>query len=309
MSKIKVSQDYLYEYLIEHNVTISRLPQLMGVSDGAVYGCFRHTPDRFGRPMRFSPAITEKLNTALPTLAAQIQQATITFGSDQTFTNSWGRTYDPAAREAVLAVGKYFKLTPFLERVLGWKKGKRDMILVSRKSRVFGQVSQEDVNRINAELLSVASVLSSWEVVIDEGCSVSESESESNSNSESSSESSSESYNDNTLNTNAARKTMESSFEAPKYGWDDTGLSLPQRSALLRERWPNGMLLFRVSGGYIAEGEDANAVHDLLDDVQPYTDPENGVTIAWISNEQISQVLPRLIFQGRRFAITDMYKE
>lgn len=163
--KVQVTSDTLYQYLLEHNFTISLLSKYMGVSNGIVCNSFQHIPNRLGKPMKFSAANLEKLNAVLPQIADDLRRATITFGSEQTFTNSWGNTYDPAAREAVLAVGNYFKITPFLLRILGWKKGKRDMILVSTKSPVYGQVSQEDVNRINAELLSVAGVLSSYEVV------------------------------------------------------------------------------------------------------------------------------------------------
>lgn len=166
--KVQVTSDTLYKYLQEHDFIISVLSKYMGVSNGIVCNSFKHVLNRLGKPMKFSAANLAKLNAALPVIAEDLRKATITFGSDQTFTNSWGNTYDPAAREAVLAVGNYFKITPFLFRILEWKKGKRDTILVSKTSPVYGQVCQDDVNRINAELLSVAGVLSSYEVIPEE---------------------------------------------------------------------------------------------------------------------------------------------
>lgn len=291
IKKAKVSPDWLYDYLQERNFIISVLSKRMGVSNGIVCNSFKHVLNRLGKPIRFSAANLARLNAALPVIADELCGRVITFGSEETFTNQWGNTYDPATLDGVMAVGDYFKLTPFLERVLGWKKGKRDMILVSRNSPVYKQVSEEDVNRINAELLAVAGVLSSYEVVEKEGSSTSDGD------------------NAKPQKVSTKRTTMESSYEAPKYEWDDTSLGLPERSALLRQRWPNGMLLFRVNGGYTAEGDDAQTVHDLLPDVHPYNNPESGMTTAYMSEEQMTQVLSQFIAQGRRVMMTDMYKE
>ena len=294
IKKIEVTPDWLYQYLQEHNFIISLLSKRMGVSNGIVCNSFRHVLNRLGKPMKFSDANIARLNAALPKMADEIKAATISFGSNETFTNTFGHTYDPATREAVLAVGEFFKLTPFLERLLGWKKGKRDMILVSTKSPVYGQVSQDDVNRINAELLAVAGVLSNYEVVDDDNSSNSNENDDNNAKH---------------LKASTKRKTMECRCEAPKYGWDDTSIGLPERSRLLRQQWPNGMLLFRVNGGYTVEVDDAHTVHKLMPDVQPYTNPESGITTAYMSEEQMTQVLSKIIAKGRRVMITDMYKE
>lgn len=167
MNKTAVSQDFLYQYLTDHNVTISFLAKRMGASVSIVSKSLRHKKDRLGHTMRLTPANIERLNVALPVIAEELRASVLSFGSDQTFTNSWGRTYDPALRQPILDLSRFFKITPFLLRVLGWKKGKRDMVLVSRNSLAFGHISQDDVNKINAELLSLAGVLSGYEVIPD----------------------------------------------------------------------------------------------------------------------------------------------
>ena len=42
------------------------------------------------------------------------------------------------------------------EKVLGWNKAKCDITLSVKSSPMYGRVTQDDVNRINAEVLAVA---------------------------------------------------------------------------------------------------------------------------------------------------------
>lgn len=177
IQKAKVTQDFLYEYLTGHSVNLNRLNELMGVSNGILMGCFRHNPNRLGKPMSFSQKNIVRLNAALDTLAAQIKQCIITFGSDQTRTNNRGTTYDPAAAAAIVErLSPYFKLTTFTNRVLGWNAKKKDTVLSNPSSKVYGNITSDDVARINAELLAIAGMLGGIEVVADEGSSSSSSD-------------------------------------------------------------------------------------------------------------------------------------
>lgn len=167
MNKTAVSQDFLYQYLTDHNIRMSFLAERMGVSEAIVSKSLRHKKDRLGHTMRLTPANIARLNAALPVIADELRASVLSFGSGQTFTNSWGRTYDPALRQPVLDLSRFFKTIPFLLRVVGWKRGKRDMTLVSRNSTVFGQITKDEADKINTELLSLAGVLSGYEVVSD----------------------------------------------------------------------------------------------------------------------------------------------
>ena len=166
--KIQVSQDTLRNYLKEHNITFSILAERMGVSVGIVSGCFNHKPNRLGKPLKFSAVNLERLNAALPQIADELKGCILTFGSDQTYSNPRGVDYDPALIEHIKrGISKYFKLNTFCERVLGWKVGKKESVLCQPASKAYGHITKEDVDRLNAELLSVAGVLSSYEVVPD----------------------------------------------------------------------------------------------------------------------------------------------
>ena len=167
MEKIKVSQDALYSYLTEHDVKLSRLAELMGKTLPVVSSCFLHHKDMQGRPRYFTRQNVEVINQVLPQIAAELRSLLLTFGSDQVRTNSRGRTYDPALIEPLKAIGQYMNLTALVERVLGWNKHKKEAILVTPSNKTYGNISEADVLAINNELLSVAGVLSSYEVVPD----------------------------------------------------------------------------------------------------------------------------------------------
>jgi hypothetical protein len=167
MDKVNVSQDFLYKYLTDHNVNLSRLNELMGVSNGILMGCFRRNPDRYGNPLKFSAKNIEKLNAALVELSGMMRESVIAFGSEQMFTNNRGSTYDPGTLPKVKGLSHLFKMNPFCERVLGWKLTKKENVLCTPSSKVYGNISSDDVNLINTELLAVAGVLSSYQVVAD----------------------------------------------------------------------------------------------------------------------------------------------
>lgn len=288
--KSQVSPDFLYERLKEHNMTISMVARKMGLSESIVRNSFRHNLNRHGKPMSFTSLTLPKLNEALELIARELRESIITFGSDQTFTNQRGTTYDPGTLPAIQKIGEYFKLKGLTKKALGWEKTKCETTLSVKSSPMYGRVTRDDVARINAEVLAVAGELAGYEVVTD--C-----------------DDAKPAERQTVTKDKCTRTRMEQSFEPPKYEWDDTSLGLPERSALLRKQWPNGMLLFRVDGGYTTEGDDARTVHEMLPDVHLYTNPESGMITAWMSKEKMEQVLPQFISQGRRVIITDMYKE
>ena len=167
--KVKVSQDVLYQYLQEHGVIVSMLQKKMGVSKGLVDACFRHDLNRHGKPMKFSANALALLNAAVAEVADELRGCLLHFGSPQAFTNQRGTTYDPALVEGFRRIGEYVKLRGLTARVLGWNKAKSEGTLSVKSAPMYGRISQADADRVNAELLAMAGVLGSYEVVADEG--------------------------------------------------------------------------------------------------------------------------------------------
>ncbi|MDK7762690.1 DNA-directed RNA polymerase subunit alpha [Prevotella bivia] len=167
--KIKVTADTLYKFLVEHDFTISRLSGYMGVSNSSLMGSFCHDLDRLGRPRKFSAGHIKKLNDAIVRVAEDMRGRVLVFGSDKVFTNQRGATYDPGLLKPInQGIGKFFKVRRMTERVLGWNLGKWANTLSAPSSKIYGNITRGDADRLNAELLSVAGVLSSHEVVADD---------------------------------------------------------------------------------------------------------------------------------------------
>lgn len=166
--KIKVSPDKLYSFMQEHNMMAYMLSHYMGVGESTVRACFRHEPRRNGKPLQFTEANIQKLNDALPQLATELRACLLSFGSERTFTNRCGKTYDPAVIEQVKnGMARFFNMRALTERLLGWNKQKCGARLASVGHQTYGHISREDADRLNDELMSVAGVLDCYEVVIE----------------------------------------------------------------------------------------------------------------------------------------------
>lgn len=167
MEKIKVTQDVLYQYIIGHNVNISGIAREMGANPTLVAGCFKKNLDRHGQPRHFTASTLPRLNEALENFAKNMRQSIIEFSSDQAYTNNRGHVYYPAVMPAVRQLSQFFNLTTFLIRVLGWNETKKNATLSAPSSKAYGCISEDDINKINAELLAVSGVLANYEIVPD----------------------------------------------------------------------------------------------------------------------------------------------
>lgn len=168
MNKVQVSPDTLYKYLTEHGLTISRLAELMGTSNASLTSCFNHKLINNGVPRQFTAQNIDRLNEAISQLASELRQSMLTFDNTRK-PNRLGNTYDPALVEPIKRqVGRYFNINILTAKVLGWKPHKKHNVLETVTGNVYGCITREDCDRINAELLSVAGVLSSYEVVAED---------------------------------------------------------------------------------------------------------------------------------------------
>ena len=166
MEKIQVTQDALYEYLLAHDVKMSRLAEMIGVVPEVVLSCFKHHCDWHGRPRKFNAKHIASINEALPRLADELKGCLLMFGSDRTYTNRFESTYDPALVEPLKGLGHYLNLTGLLTRVLGWSASKKNAVISRPNGRMYGCISQDDVTAINTEILSIAGVLANYEIIL-----------------------------------------------------------------------------------------------------------------------------------------------
>ena len=166
MGNIKVSSDLLYEFIQKKGLNVLPIAKRMGVSLSIVSMCFRHDPNRYGKPLYFSTANIKRLNEAIQQIASELDDSLITFGSSQTCTIR-KNTYDPACVESMKRLSEYFNLTKLTHDVLGWNLAKKRTTLSIVNCNRYGHITKKDIDLINTELLAIASVLKSYQVVAD----------------------------------------------------------------------------------------------------------------------------------------------
>lgn len=314
IQKEKWTQDELYDFLTSNDVTISRLSDLMGMTVGMVASNFKHHLTRHGKPRSFNYQQTVKLNEALQQLAKNMRQSMLRYAGTEQKKGNLGKVYYPVLREQMKdGVGQYFNLVSLTFRVLGWNRTKKRNVLESNKenSKVSGCITAQEAELINKEILAVAGMLESHEIVC---TSVNDGDGASKENVTTEPPRRNRPRSEKGLKNAAAygsrrrcSATTEKTFESPSYPWDDTSLHLQERSRLWREQNPGGVLMFRVNGGYTVEGDDARLVHEIDNTISPYTNVETGLVTSWMDDEQMSKILPRLEAQDRHVMFTDMY--
>lgn len=263
MDKSKVTQDELFAYLTQHDFVIALLGKMMGVSNGILMGCFHHNLNRHGRPLKFSAANIEKLNAALEQIANELRGSILVFDPNAK-PNQRGAIYDPTLVQPIIALGKYFKLTPMLFRLFKWKEGKKSAVLCQPSSKVYGNISKDVMTAINAEILSVAGVLSSYEVVPDDT---------------------------QPINNNKGTRTDNGiAGQKESEPWEDTALDLWERYAAFHRLFPDGLIAFTVNDGFTVCEDDARLLARVDTTLQPYTDPTTGHVTLYMDADKWRQM-------------------
>jgi hypothetical protein len=167
MTKAKITQDALYEFMLAHNMIFTRLGELIGRDVHVVTSRFMHREDRHGNRLNLNSEHIELINKALPVLADKLYSCVLTFGSSQVYTSKHYHTYDPALVDPLKEIGKYINITRMLKRILGWSVPKINVILSQSCGPSYGHITRQDAERINIEILAIAGVLSNCELVMD----------------------------------------------------------------------------------------------------------------------------------------------
>lgn len=167
---IYITQDELYQFIKDNGITLSRIAELMGVGTAMVSACFLRHNNRFGKPRYFNDEAITKLNSAIKKLASLIKKSRLSFGSKLAYTTLRGNTFDPGMVPLINnEVGQFFNLRVFLKNSLGWNDKKKSLILNSPSGKIYGHVTQQDVNSINNEMDRIADALAQFVVIKDKG--------------------------------------------------------------------------------------------------------------------------------------------
>lgn len=289
MGKAKMTQDELYQYFLEHNIIVRRIGELIGLSAAAMSHAFKHHIVN-GKPHYFPVKKVVLINAALPVMAKEIASRIMVFNPANNISTVPSRCYDPECLPQLRKIGDYFNLNGFTARVLGWSIPKKDSVF-SPANPNYGHISPSDVELINTELLAVAGMLGNIELLATpDGQLPQQAEAKQKSN-----------------NNKGTRTRMEQSFESNMQPWEDTSLDLLERYRLFHEQWSDGILFFRVNGGYTVAQQDSDHLCYLDSSLQPYTDPATGLTTTWIGEDKFAVLMPHCVGTGRRVGVTDMY--
>lgn len=162
--KIQISQDELYQFLLEHNMIITRLGELIGLGIGSMVGCFKHLLAN-GEPRYFTRQSIAKINEALPQIAFEVERRRVVFNMANNQGKKKKSMFDPGCVEQLREVGQWFKVDALCQRVLGWKPVKSRKVLFAPSSTMYGHITPDDVRRINEELMFVSYWMQRHEVV------------------------------------------------------------------------------------------------------------------------------------------------
>jgi len=166
MEKVKVTSDTLYKFLMDHDVKLVCLAKYAQLSEASVNVCFKHYPGTNGQPRVFTQSALDKINIALVKIANELRNSILVFNNEMAVTNSRGSSYDATLIGPIKHIGEFINITALTQRLLGWSKKKKDSILVSPTSKVYGNISEADAAVINTEIITISGVFESYEVVL-----------------------------------------------------------------------------------------------------------------------------------------------
>ena len=284
--KLKYSQDDLYQYLLAHNITIKRLGELIGQSDVAMSNAFKHNVVN-GKPHYFSDAIIRRINEALPMLASEIASRVVTFNAENNTSRRAAQKFDPGCIQQFQRAGEYFNLTTLLVRVLGWKKRKKNDVICTPSSKVYGHITEDDVRLLNAELLTVAGELENMEIVHSDAAGGPVIDNEG-------------------THTKGIPPSGRSLGGNP---WDDTSLDLLDRYAAFHRLFPDGLIAFAVNDGFTVCEDDARLLARIDTTLLPYTEPFTGHVTLYMNAAKWQQMRRAWDDGDEMVAETPMYAE
>jgi hypothetical protein len=162
--KKQISQDELYQFMLKHNLIITRLGEMVGLGIASMSACFKHMLAN-GEPRWFTRQTVAKINQALPQIAYEIECKRLTFNAANNIGKQHKSMFDPGCVEQLKALGTHFKVDAMCQRVLGWKEVSSRKILFAPSSSMYGHITPANVNAINEEIMFVSFWLQRHEVV------------------------------------------------------------------------------------------------------------------------------------------------
>lgn len=159
--EVKIQITKLKEYLNEVGITVQALADLSGIKARYLHKCLNGEVDnRNGSVWTISDENLLRLQDALHELSLKLKYIFIFYNTDLEVVKKNGRRYCPNCVEQIKSqLSPYINILPFIQYALGWNRSKVRNVMDIKGGFAFGNVSQDDCNRINIVLAEIATRL------------------------------------------------------------------------------------------------------------------------------------------------------
>jgi len=159
--EIKIPITKLKDYLNEVGLTATALAALSSINVRHLQKCLAGEVDqRNGTVRSMSDDNLALLQDALHELSLRLKYIFIFYNPDKENEKRNGKRY---CKDCVFQIKEqlspYFVVLPFMQYALGWNRSKVRNVMDIEKGFAFGNISQDDVNRINVKLAEISTRL------------------------------------------------------------------------------------------------------------------------------------------------------
>ena len=156
--EIKVPVTKLKGYLNEVGLTVKTLADLSGIHVRHLEKCLAGEVDKRNGTLRtMSDDNLARLQDGLHELSLRLKYIFIFYNTDREEVKRNGNRYcKDCVRQVKEQLSPYFVVLPFMMYALGWNRSKVRNVMDIEKGFAFGNISQDDVNRINVKLAGIA---------------------------------------------------------------------------------------------------------------------------------------------------------
>lgn len=165
--EIKIPVIKLKDYLNEVGLTVTALADLSGIHVRHLQKCLVGEVDqRNGAVRTMSDDNLARLQDGLHELSLRLKYVFIFYNTDKEEVKRNGNRYcKDCVAQIKHELSQYFGVLPFMMYALGWNRSKVRNVMDIEKGFAFGNISQDDVNRINVKLAEIAARLDSLTLV------------------------------------------------------------------------------------------------------------------------------------------------
>lgn len=159
--EIKIPITRLKKYLNEVGITIQAMSEMSGISRLHLQKCLDGVVDqRNGRKRTMSDDALAQLQEALHQMALDLKYIFIFYNKDREVCRRNGNCYCPDCVDQIKEqLSKYFSISPFMQYALGWNQSKICNIMNCKDGFAYGNISQDDCERINVVLAEISTRL------------------------------------------------------------------------------------------------------------------------------------------------------